>query len=144
MVDLPAGVEQQLADLSDADFAALTARVRAPDSTEALRTAAARVLSEDAANSFVAFADVSKFVGANGRIDEVKVRDHLAAAYGVPQGAGGNQEWGRPGAAGRAAAEKRFGQKLDPDAEATAGSDTPGAAGRAAAQRRFGKPQKES
>lgn len=144
MVDLPADIEQQLANLTDGEWSALTARVRAPDSAEALRTVAGKVLSGAALDSFVSYADVSKFTSADGTVDEQKVIGHLTAAFGVQQGAGGKQQWGRPGASGRAAAAKRFGQRVDPDAEAVAGvGDTRGAAGRAAAAKRFGT-KKES
>lgn len=153
MAELPPEVEQQLTNMSDGDFAALTARVRAPDSTEQLRTAASQVLSGSALDSFVHFADVSKFVGENGGIDEEKVMGHLTAAFGVSGDQQQQRNWGqrsggtgpalRPGDGGRAAAAKRFGRPVDPEIGAATSGVQRGAAGRAAAERRFGKPHKK-
>lgn len=143
MAAIPPDVEAQLAKMTDAEWSALTAKVRAPDSTEALRTAAAELLSGSALDSFVSYADVSKFVDDSGAVDQQKVRGHLTAALGLPatnadHGRGSGTVPGRrAGDAGKEAAAKRFGT---PKPE-TPGSDTTfgsGAGGRAEAQRRFG------
>jgi hypothetical protein len=150
MTDLPPDIEQQLAGLSDGEWSALTARVRAPDSTEALRTAAAQILPEDAANAFAAAADVSKFTDGTGGIDQAKVSNYLKTAFGASQATGGQRAaWGqssggqapglRPGDHGRAAAAKRFGHELDAETGAATAGVRRGGTGRAEAQRRFGK-----
>lgn len=154
MADLTPDVEQQLADMTDGQWSALTAKVRAPDSTEALRTAAAQLLSGDALNSFCTVADPSKFLGADGKIDPNKVQAHIRTAYGITgqqqqrqnhgQGSGGNGPALRPGDSGRAAAAKRHGTTVDPETAAAAATSTGrGSAGKAAAARRFPQQQKE-
>jgi hypothetical protein len=145
MTELPPDIEQQLVGMSDAEFSALTAKVRAPDSTEAFRTVAAKHVSGDALDAVVHVADISKFTSENGTIDEAKVAQHLRVLF--PQGAGQPPQYGqassrtapglRPGDRGRTAAAQRFGKPLDPEAAAAAGQLERGAAGRAEATRRF-------
>ncbi|BCO47756.1 hypothetical protein [Mycobacterium intracellulare] len=141
MPQLDPQVEQQLADLSDAEWSALSARVRAPDATEMLRTAAAQHLTGAQLDAFVQCADVSKFAGENGEIDAKKVSQHLTALYGAPQAsAGQSSEWGRRGgASGREAAAERHGIKAEPKPDAVMPDNGPGAAGRAAAHQRHGQ-----
>jgi len=135
MPQLDPQVEQQLADLSDAEWSSLSARVRAPDATEMLRIAAAQHLTGVQLDAFVATADVSKFSGDNGEIDAEKVGRHLTALGITP--APGGQAWGRnDGATGREAAAQRHGVKGEPEPDAVMPDDGPGAAGRAAAKQR--------
>jgi hypothetical protein len=152
MVDLPPEVEQKLSDMTDAEFSALSARVRAPDSVEALRTAAAGALSGDQLNTFIQHADVSKFVDSGGVIDQAKVDAFLGSVFGAAPAAGGRANYGqssggqapglRPGDGGRAAAAARFGLPADPEVAAATAGIRPGARGRAEAARRH--PQKET
>ncbi|MCA2248824.1 hypothetical protein JF729_13640 [Mycobacterium intracellulare] len=140
MPEIPPEVEAQLAQLTDAQWSALSARVRAPDSTEALRTAAAQRLTGAQLDSFVQCADVSKFANENGEIDAEKVGRHLTALYGAPQAsAGQSSEWGRrDGAGGREAAAQRHGAAKS-ETDAATPDNGPGAEGRAAAQQRHGQ-----
>jgi hypothetical protein len=149
MTELPPEVEQQLASMTPEEWSAFSSRVRAPDSGEQLRTIAGSVLSGAALDSFVNYADVSKFTGADGMVDEEKVMGYLTAAIGGSQGADARRQWGqhsggsgpvsRPGEGGRAAAAQRFGTKVDSEETVRTGR---GAAGRAAAAKRFGTKEK--
>lgn len=141
MPDITPEVEAQLAQLTDAQWSALSARVRAPDSTEALRAAAAQRLAGAQLDSFVQCADVSKFAGANGEIDAQKVERHLTALYGATQASADQRsEWGRrDGASGREAAAERHGVKSKPQPDAVMPDNSRGAAGRAAAAIRHGQ-----
>ncbi|MBZ4558586.1 hypothetical protein GBO17_14235 [Mycobacterium avium subsp. hominissuis] len=137
MGQLDPAIEQQLANLSDAEWSALSARVRAPDGVEGLRAAASQHLSGAALDSFVRCADVAAFAADDGRIDAGKVTQYIAALYGTSQTQTGQSEWGRRGESGRDAATRRHGQKTDPETEPAAPDHgTPGAAGRAAAEQR--------
>src|ERR1700681_2700055 len=78
--------EQRLADMSDADWAALSARVRPPSSSAQLKEIAGKVLSGDQLNSFVSVADPKAFAGDNGDIDESRVMGHLTALFGAGNG----------------------------------------------------------
>jgi len=80
---IPPDVEAQLAGLSAAEWSVFVAKVRAPDATEALRAAAAQLLSGIALEAFVAGADPSKFTDTNGQIDPEKVLANIRA-YGRP------------------------------------------------------------
>lgn len=89
-----------------------------------VKSIASQVIQGDKLNAFMAIADPSKLVGADGAVDETMVISTLTAMYGdapAPQNAG--QRWqnfgqhspppprGAPGAAGSAEAAKRFGTK---------------------------------
>ncbi len=95
-----------------------------------LKSLASQVLKGEQLTSFMAVTDPAKFAGEDGEIDEEKVMGHLTAIFGGTgqqqgqQSGGGQQQqpsWGqhsggagapvRPGQAGKAAAEKRFGTK---------------------------------
>lgn len=147
MAELDPAVEQQLADMYDDDWHALSARVRPPSSTAQLKAAAAQVLSGEQLDAFVAAANVSAFTDENGDVDEEKVAGHLTAIFGGTQenhsGAqnfgqysGGPRPGSAPGDGGRAEAQRRFGG-TDNTPPATPASR--GAGGRAEAERRFGK-----
>jgi hypothetical protein len=152
MPDLSPEVERQLANMSDTEFAALTARLRCPDSIEQLRAIAAKTLQPEQVESWMFGRDPSAFTNANGEIDEAAAVANMIAVHGAsvqqqqqPQ----PQVWGRdpepvygPGAGGRIEAAKRFGKQAPtspPKAQpAPASTHTgPGAAGAAAAARRF-------
>jgi hypothetical protein len=148
MVKLEPAVEQQLADLSDDDWRALSARVRPPTSTQQLRDVASQVLSGDQLDSFMAYADPKRLAGENGDIDEQRVMGHLTALFGTGQRSGapqygqhsGQPPAGRPGDEARAALERRHGVKRDTSApDSSNGSVGRGEAGRAALRRRHGK-----
>lgn len=144
-MELDPEVEQHLAGLSDCEWSALSARLRAPDTAEEFRSAAAKHVSDDQLDSLVNTVNLAAFVGADGRIDEAKVERSLAALFG--QG-GGQRDWGqhsapaspgrRPGDAGRAEAQRRFGTPYESDPAAVAAIPRPSAAGAAEAARRFG------
>jgi hypothetical protein len=85
VAELDPAVEQQLADLDDADWRALTARVRPPTSSQQLRDIAGRVLEGNALDSFVAVADPRKFANEIGDVDEEKVIGHLTALFATTQ-----------------------------------------------------------
>jgi hypothetical protein len=147
MVNLPPEVEQQLGALSNDEWSTLTAKLRAPDSTEQLRTVAGQVLSGAALESFMAVADVSKFTDDKGAIAEEAVMGRLTALFGVADERGPTHaDFGQyraappepgPGDRGKAEAARRFG----PRGADTQPHPTRGAGGLAEAQKRFGKRQ---
>jgi hypothetical protein len=146
MSELDPVVEQRLADMSAEEFAALTARVRPPTSSQQLKNIAGKVLSGDALNAFVSVANPKAFAGENGDVDESKVMGHLTAMFASHQGAqaSGPTPAGKLGSAGKAEAARRFGTGAPaadqrPDDGWTGRAVSGGAAGRAEAAKRFGK-----
>ncbi len=151
MSDLSPEVEQQLASLSEGDWAALTAKVRAPDTAEQLRTHAAKVLSGPQLDAFVNAANPAAFTDGAGGVDEEKVMGHLTALFAVGGQEPPGRQWGqtsgnpvgeRPGDQGRRALERRHGVKNDATHPGADGQVAPGARGRAAVARRHGRGQK--
>jgi hypothetical protein len=120
MTDVPAEVEQQLANMDEPTFSAFVARVRAPDTTEALRTAVSKHVSADQLNTVMAIVNPAAFVGDGGRIDATKVQQHLSTLFGTTDG-----PTPKSGAGGRAEAAKRFGTPPDGPATSTAGVQPP-------------------
>lgn len=142
-MELSPEIERHLAGLSDTEWSALSARLRAPDTTEQLRTAAGKVLSGDALESFMALADVSKFADEHGQITENTVIGKLTAIFGGQQqapvqygqhsgGVGGPQ----PGDRARSELAKRYGTQQD--THPISAPLKKGQAGRDAAAKRFG------
>jgi hypothetical protein len=144
MTDLDPSLEQRLADLSDVDWAALTARVRPPSSAAQLKEIAGRVLTGQQLDAFVSVADPKKFAAENGDVDESRVMGHLTAMFGaVPDGGPQYQDFGQhrppppqpgPGDRGKAEAAKRFGVGQNGEAPSARGGG-----GAAEAAKRFGK-----
>jgi hypothetical protein len=117
MTDLPAEVEQQIANLSEAEWQAFTARVRAPDGAAKFREAASKVIDGDRLEAVCRVANLSAFVNDKGEIDEAQVESSLRNVFGIPAPAA-HQNFGQfsepptmpgPGDSGRAEARKRFG-----------------------------------
>jgi hypothetical protein len=143
MPDFDPVLEQKLADLSDVDWAALTARVRPPSSSAQLREIAGKVITGDQLEAFVNVANVKALAGSNGDIDEAKVMGALTGMFGVsPETSPPHENFGQysppppmpgPGDCGRAEAAKRFGA----NGENVQGAR--GGGGRAEAERRFGR-----
>ena len=133
--------------MSDGEFAALTAKVRAPDVAESFRDIAKGVVPDDQLDSLMAVANPAAFA-TDGRIDEAKVRQHLGRLFGAGQQP---RQWGQStgepagqlrGANARAALERRHGVKRDDTApDSSSPGSSRGAAGRAAAERRHGQRQ---
>ena len=144
MTDLDPVFEQRLADLSDVDWQALSARVRPPTSVQQLREIAGKVIDGDQLEAFVNLADPKKFATENGDIDETRVMGALTGIFGVVTKPGlSHQQSGQfsadlpmpsPGERGAAEAAKRFGGNGPQHAP-----NRPGAAGAAEAAKRFGK-----
>lgn len=89
--------------MSDAEWDALTARLRSPDAAESLRDAASQHISGERLDAFCALAHPSAYVDEAGTVNHDKLAGHLRALFnGVPPAAPA------PGEGGRAAAEKRF------------------------------------
>ncbi|MDT5348325.1 MAG: hypothetical protein QOH91_1612 [Mycobacterium sp.] len=111
MVDVPAEVEQQISSMTEGEWAAFTARVRAPDTAEALRAAVSKHVSGDRLDAVMRIVDPTAFVGDDGSIDEAKVGQQLGTLFGA--GASGPPRPGDPhaGGAGKAEAARRFGGK---------------------------------
>jgi hypothetical protein len=124
MAELDPATEQQLADLSNEDWAALTARVRPPTSREQFKQVASRVIQDEGQlDNFLSIANHKAFTTDNGDVDEAKLTGHLQSLFGAGEPQQGRQ-WGqhsgsppaeKPGAAARAALEKRHGVKNDTD-----------------------------
>lgn len=127
MAELSPEVEQQLANLSEGEWASLTAKVRAPDLAERYRAIAKDVVPEPVLDHLMSYANVSAFVDSHGNLDERKVRESLAVMFPSDAGTGG-----------RAAAATRQAKKPD-SAYADHNANRPGANGRAEAQRRSAK-----
>jgi hypothetical protein len=147
MAELDPAVEQQLAELDDADWHALTARVRPPTSSQQLRDIAGRVLEGNALDSFVAVADPRKFANEIGDVDEAKVMGHLTALFATsqqqPQPPQRGQHSGYPSGdqpreSGRDALKRRWGVGADQDKPAPGGQIPRGQRGRDALARRHG------
>lgn len=160
MAEVSPEAEAAIASMTDAEYSAFTAKVRAPDGTVALRTAASQLLSGPALDAFVNVADVSKFAGQDGQVDTRKVLTYLRSTHGnalidgavtggqgqqLNQGQGGPAGAApglQPGDGGRLASAKRHGTPISQEL-AAATSQWPsarGSAGKAAADKRF--PQK--
>lgn len=151
MVELPPEVEARLTALSDADWHALGARLRAPDTREQLRDAAAKILGDaDRATSFTDSVRLDAFTGTDGQIDPAKVQDALTKLGVITPEASRNFQHGsngfRKGEAGKAEAAKRYGTKPNEtprDNTAPPGMDVrprvAGQDGRDEAARRFGQ-----
>lgn len=115
---------KEAADKAAADAkAAAEADWRPKYQASQLKSAASQVIKGEQLDSFLAITDPSKFADQNGEIDEEKVIGHLTALFGggqqqqqsrqqpnYGQYSGGSGQFTRPGDAGKAAAEKRFGK----------------------------------
>jgi hypothetical protein len=143
MSDFDPVLEQKLADLSDVDWQALTARVRPPTSTQQLKEIAGRVIDGDKLDAFVKVANLKAFADENGDINEERVMGALTGMFGVvPDGGPPHQDFGQntprppqpgPGERGAAEAARRFGGQ-QPNTPRTGR----GAGGAAEAAKRFG------
>jgi hypothetical protein len=137
MSDLPAEFEQQLASMTDGEFSALTAKVRAPDTAEAFREAASKFIDGARLETICKVANLAAFTNEHGEIDEAKVGERLRAVFGLPA----PPRWANhgqftqtphepaPGDRGNAEVRKRFGD----------GGPLRASAGAAEAAKRFGK-----
>jgi hypothetical protein len=145
MAEISPEIQAQLAGLSENDWAALTAKVRAPDTSEQLRAEVAKQLGGDTdrAAAFAAVARLDQFT-VDGKIDTAKVVAAVTGVFGSQQqqsparyGQGsGNVGGPRPGDGGRAELAKRFGVQHDQSPIGQPAAK--GQAGRDAADRRFG------
>ena len=141
MTDLAPEVEQQLASMGDGEWQALTARLRAPDTTEQLRAAASKHVPADQLDAVMGIVSPTAFV-RDGQVDEALVRQHFGALFGAQQHQWGQQSGqtpgGRPGDVGRAALAKRHGGQKPPNPTASNSGSRPGQRGRAALAQRHG------
>jgi hypothetical protein len=134
--DLPAELEATLAKMSDGEFAALTAKVRAPDVAESFRDIAAGIVPADHLDSLMRIANPAAFA-TDGRIDESKVRAHLGQLFGADQPQNSDDSSSTkppPGARARSALERRYGVTAKP----AAAPERPGDTARAALEKRHG------
>jgi hypothetical protein len=129
MPDLPAEAEEAITRMSAGEFAALTAKLRAPDAAEQIRTHAAKVLSGSQLDAFVSAANPAAFTNESGAVDGEKVIGHLTAIH-----LAGHPPATRPGDNARAEIKKRFGVEHPRPAPI----ERPGDAGRAAVAKRHG------
>jgi hypothetical protein len=107
--------EADLSGMSDGDFAALTAKVRAPDTAEQFREIAGSIVPTDQLDSLMGWVNPAAFA-TDGKIDETKVRQHLGNLLGAQESRQWGQSSGQPagknvGDDGRSALEKRHGVK---------------------------------
>jgi hypothetical protein len=89
MVELSPDVEAQLAALSESEWSALSAKLRAPDNEERFREIACTILPSTTVELWASALDFSKFTDDEGRLDEQRVLDHLAIFHGAP-----SKQWG--------------------------------------------------
>ena len=146
-MDLDPQTEQQLADMSDEDWSALTARVRPPTSSEQLKTMAAkRITDPDQLNAFMSIANPKALITENGDIDEAKLGEHLGRLFG-PGEEQPPRQWGqhsaqpaadRAGEAGKRALKARHGVGADSTQPAAGGQVPRGRGARAELQKRYG------
>jgi hypothetical protein len=146
MGELDPATEQALADMSAEDWAALSARVRPPTSSEQLKTIAAKHIPEDQLGTFMAIANVKAFADEHGNIDEAKVQTHASRLFGA--GDGGARNFGQstgypsgepPGETARTALKRRHGVGSSDTNEPSGGSQIPsGRSARAELARRHG------
>lgn len=142
MPEIPPDLRAQLAALTDAEWTALSAQVRAPDIEEQLRTSLSKHISGDRLEAILKVANPAAFVDENGALDEAKVVQSLGGLFGTSYQAGPtHQDFGQytpapphpgPGDRGAAEAAKRFGTNSAPPPAARNG-------GALEAERRFGK-----
>jgi hypothetical protein len=137
MPELSPEFEQQLAAMTDGEFSALTAKVRAPDTAEAFREAASKIVDGDRLETITKIANLAAFTNEHGEIDAAKVGERLRAVFGLPA----TPRWANqgqytqqphepaPGDRGNAEVRKRFGD----------GGPVRASAGAAEAAKRFGK-----
>jgi hypothetical protein len=122
--------DKAIKDAEKAGRAAADADWRPKLQTAQLRSIASEVLKGDQLNAWLSGVNPAAFADQNGDIDQEKVQSYLTATFGVggedqqQQSNNGRQQppaWGqqsggagappvRPGEAGKAAAEKRFGK----------------------------------
>ncbi len=145
MPDLPPDAEAAIAAMSDGEFAALTAKVRAPDATEQIRTAAAKFLTGGQLDAFVSAVNPAAFVDAAGTVQEDKVAGHLTAFFatgdrqprqwGQGSAAGGPSD--QPGDSARAALKKRHNVGADEHQPAAGAQINRAQSARAALAKRY-------
>lgn len=120
--------------MTPAEWTAHTARYRPPDTSEQVRTAAAKHVPADQLDSIMAVVDPAKFLGDNGEVDEARVARNFGTLFGTEQRP---RQWGqrtgqpagaRTGETARAAIAKRYGAKVDPPAPIQHPGDTARAA----------------
>jgi hypothetical protein len=148
MVELPADVEQTLRDLPDAEWTALQARVRPPDTAEQVRSAVARHVPADQLDQIMGIVNTSAFIRDDGEIDTEKVQENFGRLFGSGEQPR-RRDWGQasmnggpphqPGDDARSALAKRHGVKNETDQPGATSRVTPGDAARAALQRRHGR-----
>lgn len=81
MPELSPETEEELRNMTEADWAALIARVRPPDLTEEYREIAASVLTPDAFDWCMQYAKIDAFVTDDGHIDADRLRKALRKAF---------------------------------------------------------------
>lgn len=145
MTGIPPELEAQLSGMSDGEFAALTAKVRAPDNTEAVRAAAAKIVPADVLDVFMSAVNPAAFV-TDGRLDEAALTRNLTALFGTTGSGGQQRSWGQnsggpaagnhPGDGGRHSAAQRFGTTPPDTPDPNRRTTGRGANGAAEAQRR--------
>jgi hypothetical protein len=116
MAEIPLEVEQRLAAMDEGEWAAFTARVRAPDTSESFREAASKYVDGDQLEAVCAVANIAAFLDDDGQIDQAKVEQKMRAVFGLPV----TPQWANqgqntppppqpgPGERGNAEARKRF------------------------------------
>lgn len=77
----PVELERLIADMSDVEFDALVARVRAPDTREHLREIAAAYVPAEVLDEFIDSLSLSKFVRADGQVDVDSARRRFSAFF---------------------------------------------------------------
>ncbi len=114
MVEVSPELEALIAGMTDEEFAVLVAKTRAPDTSEKFREVVKSVAPRHV-KEFIKVANVAAFVGADGTVDEARLRQNLATLFGVPNGQQAPPNWGQtgsfssaaPGDGGRAQAQRR-------------------------------------
>ena len=148
MPELPADAEAAIASMTPGEFAAMTAKLRAPDTAEQIRTHAAKFLDGPQLDAFVNAANPAVFTNASGTVDEEKVAGHLTALFATGEPSQ-QRNWGQSSAAGgpssqpgddaRSALKKRHGVGADTQQPAAGGQVARGQSARAELAKRYKK-----
>lgn len=105
MLELTPEQAEEAARMSPAEWSAHQARYRPPDPAEDVRTAVANHVPEDMIDAVMAVVDPNKFLGGDGKVDEVRVKQHFGAFFGTNEPAQ-QKDWGQHSPTGGPARHK--------------------------------------
>lgn len=81
MPELSPDIEEELRNMSEADWAAFTARIRPPDLTEEFREIAAEIIPAHHLDEWMGYAKIDAFVTNDGSLDATRLRATLRTLF---------------------------------------------------------------